>query len=293
MRTMSSRSVKVSLLAAGVALALASPAFAGRGSSPEAVRSAIDSGSIDAISAELERAEHLFCPSCVQMVRPLVDHDDARVRRVATWWLSRHGQQTDLFIEAALRLGKPDSVKARNAADVLGSLRRETAVAPLGAALNNPLFAADARASMAQALGRIGARAALPALQQAFTAPEPVVRSAAVAAVRELRELRDPALPAALFLDRDEEVRVEAIYTAAWGGRVGRGVTLDQATERALIERLQLDKSARVRKKAAWALGEIGARAALAAEPLRLAAGRDADPQVRALAAAALPQLAH
>jgi len=70
------RSVKIAIVT--VLVALASPALAGRGSSPGAIQSAIASGGVDAIQSELERAEHLVCPSCVRMVRPLLDHPDQR-----------------------------------------------------------------------------------------------------------------------------------------------------------------------------------------------------------------------
>jgi HEAT repeat protein len=53
------------------------------------------------------------------------------------------------------------------------------------------------------------------------------------------------------------------------------------------------DPSARVRKKAAWALGEIGAPAGLAGPTLARAAREDADPLVRSLAAAAQTRLTH
>src|SRR5947207_1277967 len=81
----------------GLSLAAAPAAQARRGSSPGAIQSAIASDSVDAIASELERAEHLVCPSCVRMVRPLVDHPDRRVRQVAAWWLSRRGLQGDLL----------------------------------------------------------------------------------------------------------------------------------------------------------------------------------------------------
>src|SRR5678816_590786 len=89
------RSVKIAIVT--VLVALASPALAGRGSSPGAIQSAIASGGVDAIQSELERAEHLVCPSCVRMVRPLLDHPDQRVRQVAAWWLGRRGLQNDLY----------------------------------------------------------------------------------------------------------------------------------------------------------------------------------------------------
>src|SRR6185295_17502790 len=60
----------------GISLAAAGTAVAGRGSSPAAISRAIASGSSDAIKAELERAEHLVCFSCVDMVRTLIDNQD-------------------------------------------------------------------------------------------------------------------------------------------------------------------------------------------------------------------------
>jgi HEAT repeat protein len=271
---------------------LAPHATAGRGSSPDAIRSAIASNSVDAISAELERAERLVCPSCVTMVRPLVDHQDPRVRRVATWWLARHGAHSDLFIEAAYRLAQPDSIKARNAADVLGSLRSVKAIEPLGAALNNPIFDAEARVAMAGALGRIGEQTALPALRSALRANEYQVRAAALAGIRELRGPLDlsPALP--LLSDPVESVRVEAIYTV--GAARGRAMEGPQATElvRSLVNLVSRDASADVRKKAAWALGEIGAPSSIAGKTLSTASRSDPEPAVRSLAAAAVVRLA-
>src|SRR5689334_6475161 len=125
------RNVKLAIVT--VLLSLASPALAGRGSSPGAIRSAIASGGVDAIQSELERAEHLVCPSCVPMVRPLLDHPDQRVRQVAAWWLGRRGLQNDLYDTMNARLMGSDAIAARNAADVLGSLRMRLAIKPLGA----------------------------------------------------------------------------------------------------------------------------------------------------------------
>src|SRR5215831_13876977 len=71
----------------GISLAAAGSAVAGRGSSPQAVQLAIASGSPDAIKAELERAEHLVCLVCVDMVKPLIDNQDQGIREVAAWWL--------------------------------------------------------------------------------------------------------------------------------------------------------------------------------------------------------------
>ena len=285
------RQLKIGTVALALVGALASPARAGRGSSPEAIRQAIESNSVDSISAELERAERLVCGACVKMVQPLVDHPDERVRRVASWWLARRGLRSELFIDMAYRLAQPDSIKARNAADVLGGLRHPRAVEPLGAALLNPIFDAEARVAMAGALGRIGEPTAQPALHQALSAPEASVRKAAVAALRELRGPLDPMPALPLLKDRDETVRAEAIFTVG----ATRGLASPAVTDslvRALVERLVNDDSAAVRRKAAWALGEIGAPAGQAGQSLEVASEHDRDPSVRSLAHAALSRLA-
>src|SRR5688500_16588454 len=127
------RSVKFVLVATFIASA--SPALAGRGSSPGAILSAINSGSVDAIQSELERSESLVCPSCVKMVRPLLDHKDRRVRQVAAWWLGRRGLQNDLYLSMNARLTGSEPAAARNAADGLGGLRMRLALGPPGSLL--------------------------------------------------------------------------------------------------------------------------------------------------------------
>ncbi len=276
------------LLALGLLVALPTPARAGRGSSAEAIRRAIASTSVDAISAELERAERLVCSACVTMVRPLIDHADARVRRVAGWWLARRGLRSELFIDMVKRLARPDSIKARNAADVLGGLRYPRAVEPLSAGLLNPIFDAEARGAMAAALGRIGEPAAQPALRQALGAPEASVRAAALVALRDLRGPLDPTAALPLLRDRDEKVRAEAVFTLG----ATRGLTPAAALAPALVDRLLTDDSPAVRRKAAWALGEIGAAAGQAGQPLDVASRHDRDPSVRSLAHAARSRLA-
>jgi hypothetical protein len=266
-------------------------ALAGRGSSAGAVASAIASGGYDAISTELERAEHLVCPSCVPMVRPLLDHQDRRVRQVAAWWLARRGLASELIETMGARLAGDDMVKARNAADVLGGLHHPEAVAPLSAALALGALDADTRAAAARALGEIGESTAKPALVRAFTASEAPVRAAAVAALRELRDTDDVSPAAALLGDGDEQVRIQAIYTIGAFRRralTGAGASSITASLATIVRR---DPSANVRKKAAWALGEIGAPASVAAAPLGEAARGDTDPLVRSIASAALGKL--
>src|SRR4051794_27802507 len=93
------RTIVTGALGIGLLLAAAAPVWAGRGSSPSAVQTAIASGSADAIAAELERAEHLVCASCEVMIRPLLDSDSDRVRRVAAWWLARRAVRQDVIAD--------------------------------------------------------------------------------------------------------------------------------------------------------------------------------------------------
>src|SRR6185436_105805 len=267
-----------------ISCALASPALAGRGSSPGAIQSAISSGSVDAIQAELERAEHLVCPQCVRLVRPLLDHPDQRVRQVAAWWMGRRGLQNDLYDTMSARLAGSDPVAARNAADVLGSLRMRLAIQPLGALAGDDGRDPIPRVAAARALGRIGDIAALPLLGKALAANDAKVRAAAVASLRELRSFQDPTLAVPLLSDADEDVRVQAIYTI--GATRSKALVSAGGEEavRGLAALVIGDPSARVRKKAAWALGEIGAPVSLAGPALSQAASKDSDPLVRSLA---------
>jgi len=73
-------------------------ALAGRGGSTGAIVSAVNSGSTDAIIAELERAEELACLSCIAPVQALVDHPEYRVRDAAGWWLGRRGVRDEVFL---------------------------------------------------------------------------------------------------------------------------------------------------------------------------------------------------
>lgn len=270
----------VALALAGVGAA--SPAAAGRGSSPGAVKSAIASDSIDAIASELERAEYLVCPSCIDMVRPLVDHQDARVRRVAAWWLARRGVRQQVYVDMVRRLGGSDSTAARNAADVLGEMRGREAIGPLGAAIESASLSAEARAAAARALGTIGDPDARGPLGRALGAGEAEVREAALVALRGLRGLDDGALVAPLLGDPDASVRIEAIYTlGAWRSKAGVSG----------LVKLLGDPDSAVRRKAAWGLGEVGASAVEAGPALQKVAANDANPLVRSIAQAAISRL--
>jgi len=267
----------------GISLAAAGTAVAGRGSSPQAVKLAIQSGSPDAIKAELERAEHLVCVSCVDMVMPLLDHNNQGIREVAAWWIARRGVARTVRVQMLTRLGQPDSVAARNAADVLGEFHYVSSIPALSAALSNPTFSSEARAHVAAALGRISRPDVVAPLTGVLAVNDGVVQVAAMQALQSIAGLRDGSQVSPLLGNGDASVRAEAATTL--------GMFHDASAANALVTALQNDTSPIVRKRAAWALGEIHANTAVAGPALQAAAANDASPFVRSLAAAALTRL--
>jgi HEAT repeat protein len=267
----------------GISLAAAGSAVAGRGSSPQAVQLAISSGSPDAIKAELERAEHLVCVSCVGMVMPLLDNNDQGIRQVAAWWIARRGVARQVRVQMLTRLGQPDSVAARNAADVLGEFHYVSSIPALSAALSNPIFSSEARAHMASALGKISRPDVVAPLTTALSGNDGVVQVAAMQALQSIAGLRDGSAVSPLLGNGDEAVRAEAARTL--------GMFHDTNAAGGLVTALQSDSSPIVRKRAAWALGEIHASWSVAGTALQQAAGNDASPYVRTLASAALTRL--
>lgn len=267
----------------GISLAAAGTAVAGRGSSPAAISRAIASGSSDAIKAELERAEHLVCFSCVDMVRPLIDNQDQGIRQVAAWWLARRTAAGTVRVDMLTRLSQPDSIAARNAADVLGEFHYVSSIPALSAALTNPIYSGEARAHMAAALGRINRPAVVAPLTAALGDGDTQVKVAAMKALQSIAGLRDGSAVSPLLGDGNLGVRAEAATTL--------GMFHDANATNALVTALQSDASPIVRKNAAWALGEIHASASVAGTALQTAAASDASPFVRSLATAALTRL--
>ncbi len=267
-----------------VALAVALPnvARAGRGGSPQAIQQAIAANSVDAIQAELERAEHLVCAACVDLVMPLVDHPDYRVRKVAAWWLARRGVSPQVQVAMLNRLSQSDSTAARNAADVLGEMHNPASVPALGAALSNPIFSAEAR-------GGDGPGAGHDRPAGLHVVPDVGAGRRAAAGARGLagRASEHPRLPRRqrggdAGGDADPTVRAEAAVTIATFRYAGGADALVGALN---------DPSPNVRKKAAWALGEIHAPSSVAGGALSNAASNDASAAVRSLAHAALTKL--
>jgi HEAT repeat protein len=267
----------------GLALAAGRGVQAGTGGSPQAIQQAINANSVDAIKAELERAEFLVCAACVDLVTPLVDHPNAEVRQVAAWWLARRAVARQVQTAMITRLSQSDSTAALNAADVLAELHYVSSIPALGAALSNPIFSGAARAEMAKALGTIGRPAGTPFLTAALADSDAQVRASSLVALRTIRGNRDGSVALALVSDGDEKVRAQAVTTLGMFKYAGGATVLTGA--------LASDPSADVRKKAAWALGEIGASASVAGGPLQTAASSDPSPLVRSLSRAALTKL--
>ncbi|HEY2743807.1 MAG TPA: HEAT repeat domain-containing protein [Polyangia bacterium] len=283
--------MRTALILASVLL-LSAPAFAGFGSSSVALQAAVQSGSVDAIVGELEKAEELPSLGAISVVMPLVDHPSARVRDAAGWWLTRRGVRTQVIANMTARLTGSDPIAARNAGDVLAAMRDFTTIGALSAYLAHPLDE-DSGVSAAKALGAIGHPTALTALSGALGSSLAGVRAQAAASLRDIRAQKGSLVPAAqtaallpLVADADANVRRQAITTIGFiggnGGDVSGAVT-------ALSSAATGDPSASVRKAAAWALGQLKDGSARPA--LMQAQSNDSDAFVRSIATAALANL--
>jgi HEAT repeat protein len=272
-------------------LALSTPAFAGFGSSAVALKAAVQSGSVDAIVAELEKSEELPSLGAIQVVMPLVDHDSYRVRDAAGWWLTRRGVRVQVLANMTARLQGADPIAARNAGDVLAAMRDFSTVPALSAFMAKPLDE-DSGIAVARALGAIGHPTALNALATGMGSTLAGVRAQSVASLRDLRAPKGATVAGSittvlpLLTDGDANVRRQAIITVGFLG--GNGADKTGAVT-ALASAATGDPSATVRKAAAWALGELKDGSARAA--LTQAQANDSDPLVRSIASAALANL--
>jgi HEAT repeat protein len=269
----------------------ATPAWAGRGGSQIAIQSAVESGSTDAIVAEIERAEYLACLGCIGVVQKLVDHPEQRVRDAAGWWLTRRGVRTEVIADMTARLTTgSDPVAARNAGDVLAAIRDYSTLPTLSSYLSHPLDE-DSGVAVVKAIGAIGHPSSVATLQTALASPLAGVRAQALASLRDLRAGKGqpvaaqvaPLLP--LLGDADANVRRQAATTIGFVGQSGGSVAGAVSALGAIVNS---DAAPVVRKSAAWALGQLkdgSARAALQQ------AQNDSDALVRSIATSALANL--
>ena len=91
------KNIRIKFAAVALVLCAAMPAYAGVGGSAEKIRSAVASGSVDAIVAEVERAEGLACDACVQIVTNLTEDSRYQVREVAAWWFAKRPALKDML----------------------------------------------------------------------------------------------------------------------------------------------------------------------------------------------------
>ena len=270
---------------------LSSSAWAGRGGSQILIQAAVESGSTDAIVAEIERAEYLACLGCIGVVQGLVDHPEQRVRDAAGWWLTRRGVRTEVIAQMTARLTTgSDPVAARNAGDVLAAMRDYSTLPTLSAYLTHPLDE-DSGVAVVKAVGAIGHPSSVATLATALGSPLAGVRAQAAASLRDLRAPKGatvaaqvaPLLP--LLTDPDVNTRHQAAVTVGFIGAGGGDVTGALAALTAIVN---TDAAPAVRKSAAWAIGQLkdgSGRAALTQ------AQSDSDPLVRSVATTALANL--
>jgi HEAT repeat protein len=281
------------VIALAFVAAVSSPAWAGFGSSAVALKAAVQSGSVDAIVAELEKAEELPSRGAIDVVLPLVDYSSYRVRDAAGWWLTRRGVRTQVMADMTARLSGSDPIAARNAGDVLAAMRDFSTLPALTAYLGHPLDE-DSGVAVARAVGALGHPTGVTALSTAMGSTLAGVRAQAAASLRDLRAPRGatvaasyaPLLP--LVSDADANVRLQAVQTIGFIGGAGK-VTATSAVVTALSSTVTGDPSATVRKAAAWALGELKDGSARAA--LMQVQANDTDSLVRSIASAALANL--
>lgn len=261
---------------------LAAPAaYAGKGGSAGLIRSAIQSGSVDAITAELERAESLMCEECVGLVTNLLEDDRYAVREVAAWWFARRPALRDMLVTQMVdELATGTTIQVRNAADFLGRTVTYKALPTLRAAIHRADVGPEGKLAMVRAIKFMAHRDGNPVLVAAMADASPAVRAAAVSAWRDVRGQQSAAPVVGSLADADASVRAEAATVV---GAMG------ELTARVQLEALVVgDADPVVRRNAAWALGKLGQAAS---RPALTTAAADKSGLVRMVARAALASL--
>jgi HEAT repeats len=274
------KTIRIKLAAVALVVCAALPASAGVGGSAEKIRAAVASGSVDAIVAEVERAESLACGECVQLVTNLTEDSRYQVREVAAWWFAKRPAMKQMLVtqfDAELLTG--GTIKVRNAADFLGATMNYASLPNLRAAIRRDV-GPEAKLSIVRAVQLLGHKNGNDALTVAMADRDAGVRAAAARAWRDIVEQTDAGPVVGLLADADATVRAEAATVI--GG-------LKAAAGRAGLEALVVgDPSPTVRRNAAWALGKIGQAASR--DALVKASG-DASSLVRMTAKASLALL--
>jgi HEAT repeat protein len=257
------------------------PAVAGRGGSAAAIKSAVRSGSTDAILAEVERTEHLICADCVPLMINLTEDSRLEVREVAAWWFAkRPGAKAIMVSQMKDDLAGADSFHVRNAADFIGRVREYTALPELRLAIARSGLSTDAKLAIVRAVGYMAHINGNGILTTAMADSDPAVRAAAIVAWRDILGQVSVTPVVSMLGDSDANVRAHA---ATLIGAYG------EATARTTLETLVVsDPDSFVRRNAAWALGKIGS---IQSTQALVTATRDASGIVSGYAKAALATL--
>ncbi len=247
MKTMSKKlaAVVFSLCAA------TSTSFAGRGGSAGAIKSAVASGSIDAIVAEVERAEKLICEACLDTMLALTEDSRFEVREVAAWWFAkRPGAKNILVSQMKDDLSLGGSIKVRNAADFVGRVREFSALGDLKTALGRTDITSEAKVAIVKAVGFMAHPKGNEILTVAMVDGNAPVRAAAIVAWRDILGQTSATPVIGMLGDSDAKVRAEAATVLGAYGELAA---------RASLETLVVsDPDPFVRRNAAYALGKIG-----------------------------------
>ena len=248
----------ISKLAAIALTVFTLPAFAGKGGSNAKIVAAVQSGSTDAIIAEVERAEGLVCDDCIQTVTNLTEDNRYPVREVAAWWFAkRPGLAKVMADQMKNELVSGDSTHVRNAADFVGAVVDYTSLPALRQAMTRSGLTSDAKLAIVHAVGYMAHVDGNSILVQAMSDADATVRVAAIGAWRDVLGQVSVQPVEAKLVDGDAKVRAAAATViGAYGDRNALS-TLEQL--------VTTDTDPFVRRNAAWALGQIGSRDASAA----------------------------
>jgi HEAT repeat protein len=265
-----------------IALTLvAGSAFAGKGGSNAKIVAAVQSGSTDAIIAEVERAEGLLCEDCIQTVTNLTEDSRYEVREVAGWWFAkRPGLQKVLADQYKRDLTGADSTQVRNAADFLGATVDYTALPALRQAIARSGLTVDAKLAIVRAVGALKHLDGNGILVSAMSDQDASVRAAAINAWRDILGQTSVTPVEAKLVDGDAKVRAAAATVI--------GAYADRNARSTLEQLVTTDADPFVRRNAAWALGQIGSRDSA---PALTQASQDTSGLVKMVAKASLASL--
>ncbi|MBA2539086.1 MAG: hypothetical protein H0V17_05575, partial [Deltaproteobacteria bacterium] len=198
------KNFKLKLAAVAFILGAGGPAMAGKGGGAAKIHDAISSTSVDAIIAEVERAESLVCGECATMIVGLTDHTSYKVREVAAWWIAKRPSLAgQLAAQFKGELVTGTSHQVRNAADFLGASTTFTALPSLRASIKRTDLDTEAKLAIVRAVELLANLGGNEVLSTAMADADATVRWSAAKAWREIRGQREAAPVANLLRDPD------------------------------------------------------------------------------------------